>query len=47
MCEEAFELLADPAIRLEIAASLPLTAAADAHRMLEARSTQGCIVLHP
>jgi hypothetical protein len=24
-----------------------LTAAADAHRMLEGRATQGCIVLHP
>jgi NADPH2:quinone reductase len=47
MCEEAFGLLGDPAIRLEIAARLPLTAAADAHRMLEGRATQGCIVLHP
>ena len=47
MCEEAFGLLADPAIRLDIAARLPLTAAADAHRMLEARSTQGCVVLFP
>ena len=47
MCEESFALLADPSLRLDIAARLPLTAAAEAHRMLESRATQGSIVLFP
>ncbi|MET0964432.1 MAG: quinone oxidoreductase [Noviherbaspirillum sp.] len=47
MCDEAFALLADPTLRLDIAATLPLTAAAEAHRMLESRETQGSIVLIP
>lgn len=47
MCEEAFALLADPGIRLDIAAVLPLTEAAQAHRLLEGRTAQGAIVLTP
>jgi NADPH2:quinone reductase len=47
MCEEAFAFLADPSIRLDIAATLPLSQAADAHRMLEGRKTKGSIVLIP
>ena len=47
MCEESFALLADPSLRLDIAARLPLTEAAEAHRMLESRETQGSIVLFP
>jgi NADPH2:quinone reductase len=47
MCEESFALLADPSLRVDIAARLPLNAAAEAHRMLESRETQGSIVLLP
>jgi NADPH2:quinone reductase len=47
MCDESFALLADPSLRLDIAARLPLSAAAEAHRMLESRETQGSIVLIP
>jgi NADPH2:quinone reductase len=47
MCEESFALLADPALRLDIAARLPLAEAARAHRMLESRETRGSIVLFP
>lgn len=47
MCEEAFGLLADPALRLDIEATLPLAEASEAHRMLEGRKTQGSIVLIP
>jgi NADPH2:quinone reductase len=47
MCEESFSLLADPTLRLDIAARLPLTDAAEAHRLLESRETQGSIVLFP
>ena len=47
MCDESFALLADPSLRLDIAARLPLRAAADAHRKLESRETQGAIVLYP
>lgn len=47
ICEESFALLADPSLRLDMAARLPLTDAAEAHRMLESRTTQGSIVLFP
>lgn len=47
MCEQAFGLLADPAIRLDIEAALPLAQAAKAHRLLEGRRTQGALVLVP
>lgn len=47
MCEEVFELLADPAMRLDIEALLPLTEAAQAHRLLEGRTAKGAIVLTP
>ena len=47
MCDESFAILADPSLRLDIAARLPLSAAAEAHRMLESRETQGSIVLFP
>jgi NADPH2:quinone reductase len=47
MCDEAFAFLADPTIRLDIDATLPLERAADAHRMLEGRQTKGSIVLVP
>lgn len=47
MCEESFALLADPTLRLDIAARLKLTDAAEAHRMLESRQTRGSIVLFP
>jgi NADPH:quinone reductase len=47
MCEEVFELLADPTIRLDIEATLPLHEAAQAHRLLEGRTTRGAIVLTP
>jgi NADPH2:quinone reductase len=47
MCGEAFELLGDPQLRVEIAARLPLRAASEAHRLLESRQTSGSIVLVP
>ena len=47
MCAEVFELLADPTIRLDIEAMLPLTEAAAAHRLLEGRTTKGAMVLTP
>jgi NADPH2:quinone reductase len=47
MSDEAFSLLSDPTIRLDIAATLPLVEAAKAHRMLEERKTKGSIVLIP
>jgi NADPH2:quinone reductase len=47
MCAEAFELLSDPLLQIEIAARLPLHAAPEAHRMLESRQTRGSIVLLP
>ncbi len=47
MCEEVFALLEDPTIRLDIEALLPLTEAAQAHRLLEGRTTKGAIVLMP
>jgi NADPH2:quinone reductase len=47
MCAEAFELLGDAQLRIEIAARLPLSAAAEAHRLLESRQTSGSIVLFP
>lgn len=45
MCEEAFALLADNTLRLNIEAVMPLTQASEAHRLLEGRTTQGAIVL--
>jgi NADPH2:quinone reductase len=47
MCDEAFAFLADPTIRLDIDATLPLERAADAHRMLEGRQTKSSILLVP
>jgi NADPH:quinone reductase len=47
MSEEVFAFLADPAIRISIEATLPLTQAGEAHRMLEGRNTHGSIVLIP
>jgi NADPH2:quinone reductase len=47
MCAEAFDLLGDPRLRIEIAARLPLAEASEAHRMLESRQTTGSIVLIP
>lgn len=47
MSKEAFEMLGDPTIRLDIETVLPLSQASEAHRLLEGRSTQGAIVLIP
>ena len=47
MSSEVFALLADPTIRLDIEAVLPLTEAAQAHRLLEGRSAKGVVVLVP
>lgn len=45
MCEEAFAMLSDSSLRLDIEAVMPLTQASQAHRLLEGRTTQGAIVL--
>ena len=47
MSKEAFEILGDQSIRLDIEAELPLSQASESHRMLESRTTQGAIVLIP
>ncbi len=47
MSVEAFAMLGDPTIRLDIDTLLPLSQASEAHRLLESRSTQGAIVLIP
>ena len=47
MSKEAFEILGDPAIRLDIECVLPLSQASESHRLLESRTTQGAIVLIP
>jgi NADPH2:quinone reductase len=47
MAAEAFEILADPSLRLDIQAVLPLEQAAESHRLLEGRTTTGAIVLRP
>jgi len=47
MSEEVFDLLADPSLRLDVEAVLPLSEAAKLHEMLESRSTKGAIVLVP
>ena len=47
MCEDVFALLADPTLRLDIGAVLPLTQADKAHSLLESRTLQGTIVLIP
>jgi len=47
MSQEAFEMLADPSLRLEVEAVLPLSQACRAHEMLESRQTKGAIVLIP
>jgi NADPH2:quinone reductase len=47
MSREVFERLADPAMRLDIEAVLPLSQAAKSHQMLESRQTKGAIVLVP
>lgn len=47
MSQDAFEILADPTIRLDIEAVLPLSQAAESHRLLESRQTKGAIVLVP
>lgn len=47
MAKDAFALLQDPTVRLDIEAVLPLTQAAKSHEMLESRQTKGAIVLVP
>ena len=47
MSQEAFEILGDPSIRLDIETVLPLSQASESHRLLESRQTQGAIVLIP
>jgi NADPH2:quinone reductase len=47
MSKEAFEILGDPSVRLDIEIVLPLSQASQAHRLLEGRTTQGAIVLIP
>jgi NADPH:quinone reductase len=47
MAKDAFEILQDPSIRLDIEAVLPLSQAAKSHEMLESRLTKGAIVLVP
>lgn len=47
MSRDAFEILADPSIRLDVEAVLPLSQASESHRMLESRQTKGAIVLVP
>jgi NADPH:quinone reductase-like Zn-dependent oxidoreductase len=47
MSAEAFDILGDPTIRLDIESVLPLSQASEAHRLLESRTTQGAIVLIP
>jgi NADPH2:quinone reductase len=47
MSQEAFEILGDPSVRLDIEKVLPLSQASQAHRLLEGRTTQGAIVLIP
>ncbi|MEY3672752.1 MAG: quinone oxidoreductase Qor [Pseudomonadota bacterium] len=47
MSKEAFEILGDPTIRLDIEKLLPLSQASESHRLLEGRTTQGAIVLIP
>ena len=47
MSAQVFELLADPSLRLDIEAVLPLSQAAVSHEMLESRQTKGAIVLVP
>ncbi|MFO7748143.1 MAG: quinone oxidoreductase [Orrella sp.] len=47
MAKDAFELLADPTVRLDVEAVLPLSQAAKSHEMLESRQTKGAIVLVP
>jgi NADPH2:quinone reductase len=47
MSKEAFEILGDPTIRLDIEKLLPLSQASESHRLLESRTTQGAIVLIP
>ncbi len=47
MSKEVFEMLADPTLRLDMEAVLPLSQAAKSHEMLEGRQTKGAIVLVP
>lgn len=47
MSQEVFDLLADPSLRLDIEAVLPLSQASVSHEMLESRQTKGAIVLVP
>ncbi|HYF58775.1 MAG TPA: quinone oxidoreductase [Burkholderiaceae bacterium] len=42
---EFFDLLGSGALRIEISARLPLARAADAHRLLEGRTTAGAVLL--
>lgn len=44
---EFFELLAEGALKIEIAAKLPLRDAAQAHRLLEGRTLSGAVLLTP
>lgn len=47
MSKDVFEMLADPTVRLDMEAVLPLSQAAKSHEMLEGRQTKGAIVLVP
>jgi NADPH2:quinone reductase len=42
-----FEAITSGAVRLRIAGELPLAEAAEAHRLLESRSTRGKLLLIP
>ncbi len=44
---EFFELLADKALRIDIAAKLPLREAAQAHALIEGRTLNGAVLLEP
>jgi NADPH2:quinone reductase len=45
--EELLRLVADGQLRVHIGHTLPLSEAAEAHRLLEGRRSQGKLVLHP
>lgn len=44
---ETFKLLANPTLRVDIETRLPLSSAAQAHRLLEGRTMQGAVILVP
>lgn len=47
MSRDLFDVVAGGAVRMTIEASLPLSEAAEAHRLLEGRATSGAMVLIP